>query len=1000
MDKVNLIERVIDKFFEIFINRTDTYLEQKPDGRYVRVDKPLDREVLVKHLVGEVTVGVYALNKAGNSKWLCYDFDGADAEQQAKKLFEYLQDKPYGHSVVWEVTGGRGHHLWIFFEPTSARYLRYIGEQIARRAGIGEFELFPKQDALNGEVEFGNGVRLPLGIHKRTGRRSTLLHPKTVEEFLQLQPYRIPPQILKQIDEEIGRTEEQLVNKAPEDDGATVKTVAKPWWTRCEVYRRIKNGVEEGFRDESCFFLARIYRDAGLTPDEALKLLLEWNARNRPPLLEKIIREKIKQAYSKGYLVGFRTVVKNVLKSFCPIGCEECRYALGEEASGEIRFEYQGNGLWKVIGLSVHDLTLPISSGAQLLNSKRLDWLRKEILKRYGREKLYEYAVLIDETREGDKRQEEERERSVSTVATFWRNNEELMKTAGEYVERKLKEFMMLPYPENLYAYDEWLKNEVLTNILCGENINKVLGFIIILFGSGFILNLPGRSSIGKSMLVDSFIALREHYMTRRLTEHALEHFDPSKVEGKLLYLREAATFEGSIGVALKALEDYNNEEYIVLDVCYPVKDPRTDKIVTIHQAVRIRGFISTMNVMFVETPGLLERKYIIQMDDSPEQNVRVLNFIDQINFQENEKKLNRRKWTDREWCLALTDCLLQALKSVDIGEELLLPYENLASIVLKDLAADTEVRRHARKLPQFLRWFSRAYWFFLPVYEVNGKRFRVLAPEALKIALEYFYHLVEAKQQFRQPYLLKIAKKLVEAYKQEVRTEDPNIEVTKTSRELLAQKLGLSRDSIMKYLNNLAVEVPQAVEKLNVGREVVHRINIEELSVWIGDNLGNQPLALSSEQLDRLEESFKRCLEKWNIQPLPHTVDLFLPTSKTSENGLILPDKPENVGKPVFPLFSERSELENLENGENDVGRKEGGVEGGERIVLSQSKTLINGSAPLLQPAESRVCRDCMHWDALRCIKHPDWIVVTPTARYARTCGFFTLRNNGEEGR
>jgi DNA-binding transcriptional regulator YhcF (GntR family) len=45
-------------------------------------------------------------------------------------------------------------------------------------------------------------------------------------------------------------------------------------------------------------------------------------------------------------------------------------------------------------------------------------------------------------------------------------------------------------------------------------------------------------------------------------------------------------------------------------------------------------------------------------------------------------------------------------------------------------------------------------------------------------------------------------------------------------------------------------------------------------------------------------------------------------------------------------------------------------------------------------------VCSMCMYWDALRCLKHPDWIDVTPTARYARKCVSFNPRSgSGEVG-
>jgi len=38
-------------------------------------------------------------------------------------------------------------------------------------------------------------------------------------------------------------------------------------------------------------------------------------------------------------------------------------------------------------------------------------------------------------------------------------------------------------------------------------------------------------------------------------------------------------------------------------------------------------------------------------------------------------------------------------------------------------------------------------------------------------------------------------------------------------------------------------------------------------------------------------------------------------------------------------------------------------------------------------------VCGECGSWQALKCLQHPDWIVVTPTAQYARGCPDFQPR-------
>ena len=39
---------------------------------------------------------------------------------------------------------------------------------------------------------------------------------------------------------------------------------------------------------------------------------------------------------------------------------------------------------------------------------------------------------------------------------------------------------------------------------------------------------------------------------------------------------------------------------------------------------------------------------------------------------------------------------------------------------------------------------------------------------------------------------------------------------------------------------------------------------------------------------------------------------------------------------------------------------------------------------------AEGNVCSQCIYWDAWRCVKHPDWTLVTPSATYPKKCEFF----------
>jgi len=125
-----------------------------------------------------------------------------------------------------------------------------------------------------------------------------------------------------------------------------------------------------------------------LLPEEAFERLKQWNAKNAPPLDEKALKTKIKQAYSKKYTVGFRSIIKeNVLRIFCPPDCDACRYSPQSKELSEIKLVYAGGRKWKIHGPHEQPLLAPIPSGAALLSSKC-----------HGKSKLFEFASMIDAT--------------------------------------------------------------------------------------------------------------------------------------------------------------------------------------------------------------------------------------------------------------------------------------------------------------------------------------------------------------------------------------------------------------------------------------------------------------------------------------------------------------------------------------------------------------------------------------------------------------------------
>jgi hypothetical protein len=144
-----------------------------------RRERPLELTPwdIQRHLAGEITLGIYAINpRSQRVKWMAIDADYRKALEDLLKLqFELGRN---GIQAALEQSR-RGGHLWIFFEkPVLAKharvYIRHLARQLSvevKGSGCGEgIELFPKQDAVD-EGQFGNAIRGPLGVHRAASRR-------------------------------------------------------------------------------------------------------------------------------------------------------------------------------------------------------------------------------------------------------------------------------------------------------------------------------------------------------------------------------------------------------------------------------------------------------------------------------------------------------------------------------------------------------------------------------------------------------------------------------------------------------------------------------------------------------------------------------------------------------------------------------------------------------------------------------------------------------------
>jgi hypothetical protein len=188
--RVQASANVVSDYFRLFVNRRAYTVQsnrahaQSARHYYYRpTDKTsgqglsLTPDIIRRHLEGEITIGLYAINPATQRcKWVAIDGDDKDALVALIKLGHCFKQDGVDSALE---QSSRGGHLWIFMaEPLLARDCRIYVCDLAVRLGIAVkqgrqrdgIEIFPKHDALK-PGRYGNAIRGPLGIHRGAAQR-------------------------------------------------------------------------------------------------------------------------------------------------------------------------------------------------------------------------------------------------------------------------------------------------------------------------------------------------------------------------------------------------------------------------------------------------------------------------------------------------------------------------------------------------------------------------------------------------------------------------------------------------------------------------------------------------------------------------------------------------------------------------------------------------------------------------------------------------------------
>lgn len=195
---ITVSDPTLRSFMLLFSGRENAYARQwlsdQGQSGYTLVNEPLCPQVARNHILGNYTLGIYQLDTRSFVGWIVFDLDlNKDQHNDLnnpefmswanaillEKVQEMVQLLAFYHvPCSVEDSGFKGYHVWVFLEERiSASLAKAFAERIAAQVSLDElpmhWELFPKQSRV--KQGYGNLVKLPYGIHRRSGKFCTML---------------------------------------------------------------------------------------------------------------------------------------------------------------------------------------------------------------------------------------------------------------------------------------------------------------------------------------------------------------------------------------------------------------------------------------------------------------------------------------------------------------------------------------------------------------------------------------------------------------------------------------------------------------------------------------------------------------------------------------------------------------------------------------------------------------------------------------------------------
>jgi predicted transcriptional regulator len=219
-ERSNIVDNNKTEFVkEIFRGRDDCYGAENSC-----VKQSITDDVIWDHLTGKHRIGIYPLMQ--DKIWFAVADIDEDDMDKAKSLQGKFEE--YCVKTYIERSKSKGYHLWMWFtEPVEASKARSLVKAVLTKMGSGfeNIEIFPKQDKLDENCQYGNYINLPLfGIEDVNDGKTMFLNPDG-----DYQPYpdqwgflgtieRTTPQKLDEVLEALQPDEDNETKNATDDN--------------------------------------------------------------------------------------------------------------------------------------------------------------------------------------------------------------------------------------------------------------------------------------------------------------------------------------------------------------------------------------------------------------------------------------------------------------------------------------------------------------------------------------------------------------------------------------------------------------------------------------------------------------------------------------------------------------------------------------------------------------------------------------------------------------